>query len=210
MQAEKQSDAVTKSFARSALDALLIPALSILTAVVLGGIIIALVGGNPFAAYFGLLQGSFGSAKALSETAVWATPYIFAGLGVALHERRQALAREGRDLRLGEGLGRDRHDVVVVQRQLADQRPRPRHLEDVIPTEAVGMIELHGSVADEIEGRRGRSLAEDDLPRPVQHGRPGGAEVPQHVGRDVADQAAGTGRTVLAGNSSHALGSSEC
>ena len=43
MQAEKQSDAVTKSFARSALDALLIPALSILTAVVLGGIIIALV-----------------------------------------------------------------------------------------------------------------------------------------------------------------------
>lgn len=84
MQAEKQSDAVTKSFARSALDALLIPALSILTAVVLGGIIIALVGGNPFAAYFGLLQGSFGSAKALSETAVWATPYIFAGLGVAL------------------------------------------------------------------------------------------------------------------------------
>ena len=84
MQAEQQSDSVTKGFARSALDALLIPALSILTAVVLGGIIIALVGGNPFAAYFGLLQGSFGSAKALSETAVWATPYIFAGLGVAL------------------------------------------------------------------------------------------------------------------------------
>ena len=50
----------------------------------LGGIIIASVRGNPFLAYYGLIQGSFGSAKALSETAVWATPYIFAGLAVAL------------------------------------------------------------------------------------------------------------------------------
>lgn len=84
MQAEKKSDAAAKSFARSALDALLIPALSIFTAVVLGGIIIFSVGGNPFVAYYGLIQGSFGSASALSETAVWATPYIFAGLAVAL------------------------------------------------------------------------------------------------------------------------------
>lgn len=84
MKAEIQTDSVTKGFARSALDALLIPTLSILTAVVLGGIIIISVGGNPFVAYAGLLQGSFGSASALSETAVWATPYIFAGLGVAL------------------------------------------------------------------------------------------------------------------------------
>jgi len=65
-------------------DAMLVPALAVLTAVILGGIIIAGVGGNPFAAYAGLLQGSFGSPKALSETAIWATPYIFAGLAVAL------------------------------------------------------------------------------------------------------------------------------
>jgi simple sugar transport system permease protein len=84
MKAETQADSVTKGFARSALDAMLIPLLSILTAVILGGIIIVIVRGNPFLAYFGLLQGSFGSAKALSETAVWATPYIFAGLAVAL------------------------------------------------------------------------------------------------------------------------------
>jgi simple sugar transport system permease protein len=63
---------------------MLIPFLAILTAVVLGGLIIALVGGNPFLAYAGLIQGSFGSARALSETAVWASPYIFAGLAVAL------------------------------------------------------------------------------------------------------------------------------
>ncbi|MCS7039045.1 MAG: ABC transporter permease, partial [Caldilineales bacterium] len=51
---------------------------------VVGGGVIALAGGNPLAAYMGLFQGAFGSAKALSETAVWATPYIFAGLAVAL------------------------------------------------------------------------------------------------------------------------------
>ncbi len=66
------------------LNAVLIPVLAIITALVLGGIIIFVVGGNPIAAYKGLWQGAFGSPQALSETAVWATPYIFAGLAVAL------------------------------------------------------------------------------------------------------------------------------
>ena len=84
MQSETQTGSPIKRFLRSALDAMLIPMLAILTAVVLGGIIIALVRGNPILAYYGLIDGSFGSAKALSETAVWATPYIFGGLAVAL------------------------------------------------------------------------------------------------------------------------------
>jgi len=84
MQSETKPGSPIKSLLRSALDAMLIPFLAILTAVVLGGIIIAIVKGNPFLAYYGLIDGSFGSAKALSETAVWATPYIFGGLGVAL------------------------------------------------------------------------------------------------------------------------------
>ena len=50
----------------------------------LAALLSALAGGNPIQAYVGLFQGAFGSAKALSETAVWATPYIFAGLAVAL------------------------------------------------------------------------------------------------------------------------------
>jgi len=84
MQSETKPGLPIKSLLRSALDAMLIPMLAILTAVVLGGIIIAIVKGNPFLAYYGLISGSFGSAKALSETAVWATPYIFGGLAVAL------------------------------------------------------------------------------------------------------------------------------
>ncbi len=62
----------------------LVPILAILTAMIVGGVVIAMAGGNPFAAYLGLAEGAFGSAKAWSETAVWATPYIFAGLAVAL------------------------------------------------------------------------------------------------------------------------------
>ncbi|MEO8355735.1 MAG: ABC transporter permease [Chloroflexota bacterium] len=84
MQSETQTGSPVKRLLRSALDAMLIPILAILTAVVLGGIIITLVRGNALLAYYGLISGSFGSAKALSETAVWATPYIFGGLAVAL------------------------------------------------------------------------------------------------------------------------------
>jgi len=65
-------------------DSLLVPVLAILTAVIVGGLIIFSVGGDPFAAYSGLIQGAFGTSKALSETAVWAAPYIFAGLAVAV------------------------------------------------------------------------------------------------------------------------------
>jgi general nucleoside transport system permease protein len=84
MQSEKQPNSRIKRILQSILDAGLIPFLAILTALIVGGIIIRLVGGDPFLAYKGLIEGSFGSKKALSETAVWATPYIFAGLGVAL------------------------------------------------------------------------------------------------------------------------------
>ena len=84
MQSEKQSNSPIKKILQSISDASLVPFLAILTAVVLGGLIISFVGGDPFLAYKGLIQGSFGSTKALSETAVWATPDIFAGLAVAL------------------------------------------------------------------------------------------------------------------------------
>jgi len=84
MQVDTTTNPPSKGFLRSALDAMLVPFLAIFTAVILGGIIIAVVRGNPFLAYYGLIQGSFGTAKALSETAVWASPYIFAGLAVAL------------------------------------------------------------------------------------------------------------------------------
>jgi len=83
---------------------LLVPLLAVFTAVLIGGLVIWLTGGGPppsevqdwpafltqtglwrpIVAYMGLVEGAFGSASALSETAIWATPYIFAGLAVAL------------------------------------------------------------------------------------------------------------------------------
>ena len=88
MQSEPQSDKPSNSMANQILQIImentLVPFLAIFTAVVVGGLVILSVSGNPIQAYLGLLEGSFGSMKALSETAVWATPYIFAGLAVAL------------------------------------------------------------------------------------------------------------------------------
>ena len=61
------------------LRSILVPLLAVFTAVIVGGFVIAWAGGNPFRAFSGLLEGAFGSTKAWSETAVWATPYILAG-----------------------------------------------------------------------------------------------------------------------------------
>lgn len=84
MQPEKRLSTLARQFLQSAMEASLVPFLAILTAVIVGGMIIAVSGGDPIRAYLGLVEGAFGSARALSETAVWATPYIFAGLAVAL------------------------------------------------------------------------------------------------------------------------------
>jgi simple sugar transport system permease protein len=62
----------------------LIQALAVFTALVLGAVLIRLTGGDPLLAYGGLWEGSFGRLTSLSETLVWATPYIYAGLAVAL------------------------------------------------------------------------------------------------------------------------------
>jgi simple sugar transport system permease protein len=83
----------------------LVPALAVLTAVIVGGLIIWLTGTGPppsevaatwppflvetglwrpILAYWGLIQGAIGSPQAIAETTVWAVPYIFAGLAVAL------------------------------------------------------------------------------------------------------------------------------
>src|SRR5919202_7038078 len=63
--------------------ALVVPTLAILTAIVIGGVVMAIVGTDPVRAYQGLILGAFGSPRAISETIVWATPFILAGLAVA-------------------------------------------------------------------------------------------------------------------------------
>ncbi len=85
----------------SALHSLLVPFLAVVTALLIGGVVIfisnvisppvstsPLYGNSPFnltlRAYQGLWVGAFGSFDNISATIVTATPYIFGGLAVAL------------------------------------------------------------------------------------------------------------------------------
>ena len=68
----------------SLLQTLAVQALAVATALALGAILILATGGDPLLAYGGLWEGSFGRPQSIAETLVWATPYILAGLAVAL------------------------------------------------------------------------------------------------------------------------------
>jgi simple sugar transport system permease protein len=63
---------------------LLVPLLAIFTALVIGAVIIFFTGASVTKAYSGLFVGALGTPTAIANTLVEATPYIFAGLAVAL------------------------------------------------------------------------------------------------------------------------------
>ncbi len=66
---------------------LVIPALAVFTALVIGAIIIMLTGysfAETMSAYRALLEGSVGSLRAISQSLTEATPLIFTGLAVAI------------------------------------------------------------------------------------------------------------------------------
>jgi general nucleoside transport system permease protein len=63
---------------------ILSPLIAVIAAFIVGGIIVALIGENPFNTYKILLENSFGSAKDVSYTLFYATPLIFTGLAVAV------------------------------------------------------------------------------------------------------------------------------
>ena len=60
------------------------PVFAVAVALFLSGILLALVGLNPFRAYSKMLEAAFLQPYSLSDTTVKATPLILAGLGVAL------------------------------------------------------------------------------------------------------------------------------
>lgn len=69
---------------RNLLTELLVPMLAIFTALAIGALIILSTGASVVSAYNGLFFGALGSRVALANTLVEATPYILAGLAVAL------------------------------------------------------------------------------------------------------------------------------
>jgi general nucleoside transport system permease protein len=67
-----------------ALYSLGVPILAVLTALLLGALVIVATGGDVLKAYQGLWEGSLGRPQSISETLVWSIPYVFGGLAVAL------------------------------------------------------------------------------------------------------------------------------
>ncbi|MGD8466514.1 MAG: ABC transporter permease [Anaerolineae bacterium] len=70
---------------------------AVVVALVLGGVVLALVGGNPFRAYLHIAQASFGSLGVFSDTLVKATPLLLTGLActVAFRMKLWNIGAEG-------------------------------------------------------------------------------------------------------------------
>ena len=60
------------------------PLIAVIAAFVVGGIIVLLIGDNPFVAFYHMIANSFGSLNDLGYTLFIATPLIFTGLAVAV------------------------------------------------------------------------------------------------------------------------------
>lgn len=63
---------------------ILVPILSVVLALLAGGILLALVGANPLVTYKAMLAGAFGSGYAISELLVRAIPLMLTGLAVSI------------------------------------------------------------------------------------------------------------------------------
>ena len=63
---------------------ILVPILSIVLALVAGAMLLLLAGVNPLETYRAMVEGAFGSAYAISETLVRATPLMLTGLAVSI------------------------------------------------------------------------------------------------------------------------------
>ena len=60
-----------------------LPVFALVLAVIVGGVLVAIIGGNPFDAYWALLRGMFGSPDRIASSISRSTPYIGAALAVA-------------------------------------------------------------------------------------------------------------------------------
>ena len=87
-------------------DVLLIPAINVALALVVSGVVVALIGENPFEAMAILVNGAVGSAYGWGYTLFYATNFVFTGLGVAVafHARLFNIGGEGQAMLGGLGV----------------------------------------------------------------------------------------------------------
>lgn len=75
---------LVKRETRSNRISILVPIISFLVSLILGGIVLAFSHANPFLTYLHMFKGAFGNWMAFSETLVKAIPLMLTGLGVSL------------------------------------------------------------------------------------------------------------------------------
>jgi ABC-type uncharacterized transport system permease subunit len=78
-----ETNGATRSWLQRIWRAISVPLIAVLLALIIGAIILALSGANPFKAYLALLEGAFGGQAPIQRTLEKATPLIFTGLAVA-------------------------------------------------------------------------------------------------------------------------------
>lgn len=88
-------------------DLVLLPAVSLLVALLAAGAVVALVGQDPSVVMTVLLQGAFGTARGISYTLYYATTFVFTGLAVAIafHGGLFNIGGEGQAIMGGLGTG---------------------------------------------------------------------------------------------------------
>jgi general nucleoside transport system permease protein len=115
---------------------------AIVVALVLGGIVLAIVGGNPFRAYAHIAQASVGSVGVFSDTLVKATPIILTGLActVAFRMKLWNIGAEGQLF-----VGAFAASAVVLTPILPPETPAPIML-TVMAIAGIGAGALWGFV----------------------------------------------------------------
>jgi general nucleoside transport system permease protein len=81
--APDSEDTIERRFSYAWASGLTIPVMSVVLAVIVGGVVILVAGNNPLTAYWELLKGAFGGPYNISETLVASIPLMLTGLAVA-------------------------------------------------------------------------------------------------------------------------------
>ncbi|GAC1329330.1 MAG: ABC transporter permease [Chloroflexota bacterium] len=76
-------DSIERSFTYEWASGVFVPILSVVLALVAGGLVVLSAGSNPLTAYTQLFQGALGSRYAISETILASIPLMLAGMSVA-------------------------------------------------------------------------------------------------------------------------------
>lgn len=89
---------------RSRFVAYLVPIAAVLAALLLGAIMLVLLDADPIEGFKAMFQGAFGSADALTSTALKATPLLFVGVGITIAFRANVINIGGEGQMVAGGL----------------------------------------------------------------------------------------------------------